>query len=223
MKIGIVIAVERELVSFLESSYTIEEKYKGKIKYYCTKINNNEIYAIKSGWGLIDAAAATQFMISVLDCSAIINFGVTGALDPELEVKELFMVNRCMNYDFDTSCIDPVKKHQYAEYNDEFIPLDRELIEFVKGLRDIKEVNCCSGDQFIEKREDKIERFEAGCQICDMEIAAIARICSLNEVKCLSIKCISDAFDGDGSDFNSNVREASDKAFRLIDEILRKL
>ena len=91
------------------------------------------------------------------------------------------------------------------------------------GLRDIKEVSCCSGDQFIEKREDKIERFEAGCQICDMEIAAIARICSLNEVKCLSIKCISDAFDGDGSDFNSNVREASDKAFRLIDEILRKL
>ena len=115
MKIGIVIAVERELVSFLESSYTIEEKYKGKIKYYCTKINNNEIYAIKSGWGLIDAAAATQFMISVLDCSAIINFGVTGALDPELKVKELFVVNRCMNYDFDTSCIDPVKRHQYAE------------------------------------------------------------------------------------------------------------
>ena len=32
MKIGIVIAVERELVSFLESSYTIEEKYKGMIK-----------------------------------------------------------------------------------------------------------------------------------------------------------------------------------------------
>ena len=95
--------------------------------------------------------------------------------------------------------------------------------EINKGLRDIKEVSCCSGDQFIEKREDKIERFEAGCQICDMEIAAIARICSLNEVKCLSIKCISDAFDGDGSDFNSNVREASDKAFRLIDEILRKL
>lgn len=223
MKIGIVIAVERELVSFLKSSYSIEEKYHGRIKYYSTRINGNEVFAIKSGWGLIDAAAATQFMISVLDCSLIINFGVTGALDPDLKVKELFVVKKCMNYDFDTSCIDDVKAHQYAEYSDEFIPLDESMIKFVKGIKDIREVNCCSGDQFIEKREDKLNRYKAGCQICDMEIAAIARVCSLNEVKCLSIKCISDAFDGDGSDFNNNVREASDKAFRLIDEILKSL
>ena len=56
-----------------------------------------------------------------------------------------------------------------------------------------------------------------------MELAAIVRVCFLNNVKCLSIKCISDAYDGDGSDFITNVRISSDKAFNLISEILTKL
>lgn len=223
MKIGIVIAVEKELVSFLKSSYEIELKSNKNIQYYKTKVNDNEVYAIKSGCGLIDAAAATQFLISVLDVELILNFGVTGALDPSLKVSDLFVVNKCLNYDFDTSCVDPVRKHQYMEFEDEFMPLDRQLIEFVKGIRDIKEVNCASGDQFVEDKKEKEKRFALNCQICDMELAAIVRVCLLNNVKCLSIKCISDAYDGDGSDFITNVRISSDKAFNLISEILTKL
>ena len=223
MKIGIVIAVEKELVSFLKSSYEIEIKSNKNIQYYKTKINDNEVYAIKSGCGLIDAAAATQFLISVLDVELILNFGVTGALDPSLKVSDLFVVNKCLNYDFDTSCVDPVRKHQYMEFEDEFMPLDRQLIKFVKGIRDIKEVNCASGDQFVEDKKEKEKRFALNCQICDMELAAIVRVCFLNNVKCISIKCISDAYDGDGSDFITNVRISSDKAFNLISEILTKL
>lgn len=223
MKIGIVIAVEKELVSFLKSSYEIELKSNKNIQYYKTKVNDNEVYAIKSGCGLIDAAAATQFLISVLDVELILNFGVTGALDPSLKVSDLFVVNKCLNYDFDTSCVDPVRKHQYMEFEDEFMPLDRQLIKFVKGIRDIKEVNCASGDQFVEDKKEKEKRFALNCQICDMELAAIVRVCLLNNVKCLSIKCISDAYDGDGSDFITNVRISSDKAFNLISEILTKL
>ena len=223
MKIGIVIAVEKELVSFLKSSYEIELKSNKNIQYYKTKVNDNEVYAIKSGCGLIDAAAATQFLISVLDVELILNFGVTGALDPSLKVSDLFVVNKCLNYDFDTSCVDPVRKHQYMEFEDEFMPLDRQLIKFVKGIRDIKVVNCASGDQFVEDKKEKEKRFALNCQICDMELAAIVRVCFLNNVKCLSIKCISDAYDGDGSDFITNVRISSDKAFNLISEILTKL
>ncbi len=45
----------------------------------------------------------------------------------------------------------------------------------------------------------------------------------LNKVKCLSIKCISDTFDGDGSMFEENVSKSSDKAFKLLSEILLEL
>ena len=224
MKIGIVIAIERELEAFLKSNYEIDTLDDGCFTCFRTTINNNEVYAIKSGWGLIDAAMATQYLITKYDVEAILNFGVTGALDPSLKVSDLFYVSKCVNYDFDTSCIDDVEKHQYGDMKDMFIYLDEGLIELLKSINpDVKEAVDASGDIFVEKREDKEARFALGCNICDMEIAAIARVSFLNNVKCLSIKCISDEYDGDGQDFEKNVRTSADKAFRLIEQLLNRI
>ena len=224
MKIGIVIAIERELKAFLESEYKIEELQNRSTKYFRTAVGENEVYAIKSGYGLIDAAAATQFLISCCGVEVILNFGVTGALDPVLKVEDLLLVTKCMNYDYDVSPIDPVKRRQYEEFADEFIPLDVEMAGFArKLLPELKDAVCCSGDRFIEERQDKTERFNAGCSICDMELAAIARTCALQGVKCLSVKCISDTFAGDGGDFNTNVSRSAAKAFGLIDRLLNEL
>ncbi len=223
-KIGIVIAIERELEAFLKSSYEIDELDSETFKCFRAIVKGNEVYAIKSGWGLIDAAMATQYLITKYGVEIVLNFGVTGALDPSLKVSDLFYVSKCINFDFDTSSIDDVVKHQYGDMEDEFVPLDSGLIDLVKSIYpEIKEAVDASGDIFVDKKEDKEARFNAGCNICDMEIVAIARVCLLNNVKCLSIKCISDEYDGDGSDFEENVKASADKAFKLIDRILQKI
>lgn len=224
MRIGIVIAIKRELEAFLNSNYEIEEIKEDNFECFKTKINNHDIYAIQSGWGLIDAASATQYLITKYHTEMILNFGVTGALDPTLKVSDLFYVKKCMNFDFDTSTIDDVVKHQYGDLEDEFVYLDEDLIQKVKELfPDIKEAVDASGDMFVDQKEDKEARFQAGCNICDMEIVAIARVCYLNKVKCLSIKCISDEYDGDGKDFEKNVKASANKAFTLIDTLIRQL
>lgn len=223
-KIGIVIAIERELEAFLKSNYEIEEINDGAFTCFKTIINNNEVYAIKSGWGLIDAAMTTQHLITKYNVEIILNFGVTGALDPSLKVSDLFYVSKCINYDFDTSSIDDVVEHQYGDMKDMYIYLDDELIDEVKKIYpEIKEAVDASGDMFVEKKEDKEARFALGCNVCDMEIAAIARVSFLNNVKCLSIKCISDEYDGDGSDFEKNVRISAAKAFKLIDKFINQI
>ena len=56
-----------------------------------------------------------------------------------------------------------------------------------------------------------------------MEIAGIARTCERAGVKCLSIKCISDTFEGNGGDFAANVRKGAEKAFAAIREVLKAL
>lgn len=224
MKIGIVIAIERELEAFLKSSYEIEELSDGDFRTFKTTIKHHEVYAIKSGWGLIDAAMATQYLITKYHVEIILNFGVTGALDPSLKVSDLFYVKKCVNFDFDTSSIDDVVIHQYGDMKDEFIYLDESLIDLVKTIDpEIKEAVDASGDKFIDLKEDKEARFNAGCNICDMEVVAIARVCVLNHVKCLSIKCISDEYDGDGGDFEKNVRESASKAFKLIDTLINTM
>lgn len=224
MRIGIVIAIARELKAFLESNHKIENIIVNNKEIYKTMINDNEIYAIKSGYGIIDASSATQLLITKFDCEIILNFGVTGALDRALKVSDLFVVNKVVNHDFDVSPIDPVKKHQYEEFADEFIPLDESLIKKAKEIcPNLKDAIVASGDRFIEKKEDKIALYNLGCNICDMEIAAIARVCYLCNVKALSIKCISDTFDGDGGDFNKNVTNSANKAFKIIEEFISKI
>ncbi|MCQ2772282.1 MAG: 5'-methylthioadenosine/S-adenosylhomocysteine nucleosidase [Bacilli bacterium] len=224
MVIGIVIAIARELKAFLESDFTVETIKNGYFDVYHCTVNGNEVYATQSGCGKVDAAAATQMLISCYKCEKILNFGVTGALDRNLKVDDLFVVKGSTNYDFDTSPIDPVKKCQYIEFPDIWVPMDEELYKMAKSIRgDLKDAWVATGDAFVEKKEDKDELKSLGCNICDMEIAAIARIAHLNKAGCLSIKCISDTYDGDGGDFATNVTRSAAKAFALLREIILKL
>jgi len=224
MKIGILIAIEREMKAFLESGSEITEMMIGKRKIYRTEMYGHEIYAVRSGYGPIDAAAGTQLLITGTGCEIVMNFGVAGAIVPGLQVEELFLAGKVIHYDYDVSPIDPVKEHQYEEFADEFMPLNEELIQHVTKVKpDIRLVNCASGGRFIEKLEDKENLAALGCQIVDMELAAITRTCFVNQVKCLSIKCISDTFEGDGGDFNTNVIRSAKVAFDVIRDVLKSL
>lgn len=223
MKIGLLIAVESELKAFLESGSGItEEKISGRTVYR-TEIGGNEIYALCSGCGEIDAASGTQILITAYGCERILNFGVTGALDPSLRVEDLFVVKKVLHTDFDISPIDDVKPGQYEEFPDEFIPMDGDLIRAaLRAEPGLREAVVASGDQFVEDREKKRALNARGCDICEMEAAAIARVCYLSGVPCLSIKCISDTFDGNGGDFWTNVERSAEKAFRVLRTILEK-
>ncbi len=224
MKIGIIIAIERELKSFLESGAAITEEHLNNRVIYHTEMYGHEIAAMRSGYGEIDAAAATQLLITHCGIDIVINFGVAGALVPGLMVDDLFLVEKVCHYDYDVSPIDPVKKHQYEEYPDEFIRLDEGLREMVlEKMPSIRTVTVASGDRFVEETEDKHNLAALGCQICDMEIAAISRISLQSGIRCLSIKCISDTFEGDGGDFNTNVIRSAEKAFATLREILQVL
>ncbi|MBO6017691.1 MAG: 5'-methylthioadenosine/S-adenosylhomocysteine nucleosidase [Oscillospiraceae bacterium] len=225
MKIGLLIAIERELEAFLASGEARSEEAVAGRTVYKTRMEGHDVYAVQSGCGEIDASSATMLLIVKYGCDIIVNFGVAGALDADLKVEDLFAAEKVWHYDFDiTSFSDTVKVGQYAEYPDEFIPLDAGLVNLVtERIPGIRKVTVASADKFVEKREEKLRLREAGCGICEMELAAIARVCERSHVKCLSIKCISDAFDGTGADFEKNVRNSAKKAFGAIREVLKAL
>lgn len=224
MRIGLLIAIERELNSFLNIGVDIKTYKIHNRTIYNTKINNNDIYAIQSGCGIIDASSATQLLICQFDVELVVNFGVAGALDKSLNVSDLFVVKGAVNYMYDVSPLDPVLKHQYEEYDDIFIPLSRSEIDWIhKIYPDIIDAYVASGDRFISEKSDKDELRDLGCNICDMEIAGIARVCNICNVKCVSIKCISDTYDGNGEDFTKNVVNSANKAFKVIYDLLKVL
>ena len=225
MKIGLLIAIERELAAFLQSGEErTEETVAGKTVYR-TRMEGHDVYAVQSGCGEIDAAAATMLLILKYGCEVSLNFGVTGALEEDLKVEDLFVAEKAWHYDFDCTAFTGCEKiGQYEEYQDEFIPLDAGLVKLVKErIPGIRKIAVASGDKFVEDRAEKLRLRESGCGICEMELAAIARTCERCGVKCLSIKCISDTFDGNGADFEKNVKASAEKAFAAIREVLKAL
>ena len=224
MKIGLLIAIGREMAAFLASGEERTEESVAGRTVYKTRMEGHEIYAVQSGCGEIDAAAATMLLIVRYGCAVVVNFGVAGALDADLKVEDLFAVEKAWHYDFVVSALGQPKIGQYEEYPDEFIPLDAGLIrlatEIIPGIR---KITAASADKFVEDREKKLRLRAAGCGICEMEIAAIARVCERSGVKCLSVKCISDTFDGDGGDFEKNVKTSAARAFSAIRAILKAL
>ena len=225
MKIGLLIAIKRELAAFLQSGEEISEETVAGKTVYRTRMEGHEIYAVQSGCGEIDAAAATMLLIVRYGCGLVLNFGVSGALEEDLKVEDLFAVEKVWHYDFDvTPFADFVKIGQYEEYPDEFIPLDAELVKLVtERIPGVRKITAASGDKFVEDRAEKLRLRAKGCGICEMEAAAIARTCERNGARCLSIKCISDTFDGNGEDFERNVKRSADKAFGVIREVLKAL
>jgi len=225
MKIGLLIAIERELDAFLQSGEERTEETAAGRTVYKTRMEGHDICAVKSGCGEIDAAAATMLLIVQYGCEAILNFGVTGALEEDLKVEDLFVAEKAWHYDFDvTPFSDCVKVGQYEEYPDEFIPLDAGLVKLVtEKIPGIRKITVASGDKFVEDRAEKLRLRAAGCGVCEMELAGIARTCERSGVKCLSVKCISDAFDGNGADFEKNVRASAARAFAVIREVLKAL
>jgi len=225
-KIGVVVAILRELLAFLNDSSIKSELIKvGKREVYKSIINNNEVYFIKSGWGEIDASSATQILVSNFKCEYILNYGVVGALKKDMNVNDLFLVKKVVHYDFDTSSLDHSKVGQYGEFKDEYMPTSDNLIKLAKTLDStLKEVICASGDKFISDISFKNKLAEAyDASICDMEAAGIVRTSFNNNIDCLLIKCISDSLEGDGSDFEKNVFNSSQKAFKLLKNIFYKL
>jgi adenosylhomocysteine nucleosidase len=225
MKIGLLIAIDRELAAFLQSGEERTEETVAGRTVYKTRMEGHDICAVRSGCGEIDAAAATMLLIVRYGCELILNFGVTGALEEDLKVEDLFVAEKAWHYDFDITAFgESVKVGQYQEYPDEFIPLDAGLVRLVtEKIPGIRRVTVASADKFVEDRSEKLRLREAGCGICEMELAAIARVCERSGVKCLSIKCISDAFDGTGADFEKNVKRSAEKAFGAIRTVLKEL
>ncbi|MBR3333503.1 MAG: 5'-methylthioadenosine/S-adenosylhomocysteine nucleosidase [Clostridia bacterium] len=225
MKIGLLIAIERELAAFLQSGEERTEQTVAGKTVYRTRMEGHDVYAIQSGCGEIDAAAATMLLIVKYGCEVILNFGVTGALEEDLKVEDLFVAEKAWHYDFDVTAFTGCDKvGQYEEYPDEFIPLDEGLVRLVaERIPGIRKIAVASGDKFVEDRAEKLRLRASGCGICEMELAAIARTCDRCGVKCLSIKCISDTFDGNGADFEKNVKASAEKAFGAIREVLKAL
>ncbi len=185
-----VIAMECEAVPVIEAmeTKTRDEQLLG-FRLVQGTICGEELYVLVSGIGKVNAGRATQYAVSVLGASIIINIGVAGGLRPSMHVAEIYGVSGTVQYDFDLVQINHTPMGTLNECEEPLLPLD------TTGLYPLEIVG--SGDRFNDDPADfSLLTQTLGAGIRDMELAAVKQVCMHCGVPCYSFKVISDVAGG---------------------------
>ena len=173
-----------------------------------------QLVVVQCGIGKVNAGICTQTLINSFGANRIINTGVAGSLSPDLTINDFVVSVDAVQHDFDVSPLG-FKKGEIPYTGLVSFAADEELrAQAVKAVRKsapnskVLEGRVCSGDQFIAsaQQQDAITS-EFGGLCAEMEGAAIAQVCQLNEVPFVIIRAISD--DSDNMSFREFQAEAA--------------
>ncbi len=200
MKIGIIVAMGKELKLLLplinsHSTITIND-----ITYHTGTMGAHEITAMQCGIGKVNAAIGTLTLIENFHPDLVINTGVAGGAGNAAGILDVVVAERIAYHDVwcgpGTEWGDAAGCPRYFESVKELSSLP-----CLQEVKNIKHGLICSGDIFISKVEEinRIKSLYPDVLAVDMESAAIAHVCHLKNVMFFCLRVISDT---PGSDDN---------------------
>jgi len=171
------------------------------------------------GIGKVNAAAATMKAICE-GATEIWNAGLCGGFGDDVEVGDVYAVEKAVEYDFDLAKLNGTRVGQLNECDTPYLP-----------LHPLPTANCqppslilATGDHFNDSEADYDLITKVLCaSLRDMEGAAIAHVCRNEGVRCCSVKCVTNVA-GKGSmtgQYEENRRRCLSRLSEALKEILR--
>ena len=187
-------------------------------------LHGREVVVVQCGVGKVNAAICTQTLIREFGATHIINTGVAGSLNNQIDIGDFVICVDAVQHDFNVASLGfangEIPYTGIAAFKAD--PLLRE--KAVEAVRtdapdhQVFEGRVCSGDQFIfqiSQKEEILRNFGGDC--CEMEGAAIAQVCHLNHTPFVIIRAISDKPDGSVFvDFPEFSKEAAASCARIV-------
>ena len=228
MKIGIIVAMEKELELFLPLLENMEERTVEGRKYFTGNIGIHTVALMKVGIGKVNAALNTSVLLRSFSPDWILNSGVAGGADSSMHVLDLLVADAVAYHDV---WCGPGTKWGAADGCEARISTDRRICRLAKEVLGndphFRHGLICSGDIFVSKQEEvkAIKSHFPDALAVDMESGAIAQVCSLSGVPFNVIRVISDT-PGEAeniSQYENFWTDAPRNTFKAITSILHKL
>lgn len=195
MKIGIIVAMEKELnllLPLLENQDTCTAEGH---KYILGRIGHHEVGVMQCGIGKVNAALSTSLMLRMFSPDLIVNTGVAGGADASMHVLDLVVASAVTYHDVwcgpgtewgaASGCATLMKADCAVRAKARDILGDNP--HFREGL-------ICSGDIFVSRPEEVefIKSHFPDALAVDMESGAVAQVCAMAGVPFSIIRVISD-------------------------------
>ncbi len=229
--IGIIGADEMEIAILKEAVSEAKCVTLAGMDFCRGRIGNLCVVIARCGIGKVNAAICAQLLIGQFGAEKIINTGVAGSMNNEIEIGDIVISTDAVQHDFD---ITPLG-YQFGEIPYLGIvafPADKELRALaVRAAKEtapelgVFEGRICSGDQFIAGSAQKeLIRSRFGGMCCEMEGAAAAQVCHLNRIPWVVIRAISDKADETGDvDYPSFAAKAAQVCAGIVRAMLEAL
>ena len=201
--IGIIGAMDEEVATLKEAAKITKTTTISEMEFCEGKLGDNRVIIVQCGMGKVNAGICAHTLINDFGCTKIVNTGVAGSLDNRLDIGDIVVSVDAVQHDFD---VEPIgfKRGEIPYTGLYAFPADEEMravaIEAAgKAAPDVHayEGRVCSGDQFVATEEQKRAiTSDFGGMCCEMEGAAIAQACYLNNTPFVVIRAISDKSGG---------------------------
>ena len=232
-KIGIIGAMAMEVSTLKEEMFDSQQIEKAGMIFYYGSLQGCEVVVVQSGIGKVNAAACTQLLIDLFQVDCVINTGVAGSLDNNINVGDIVISTDAVQHDMSTSA------GAFGDADGQIpgLPVfsfvaDEELRKLAvencqKYLTDIQvfQGRVLTGDIFLadhHRKEALVQEFAGIC--VEMEGAAIAHVAYLNQLPFLIIRAISDKADGSAhTDFPTFAARAAERSVELLLHMLSSI
>lgn len=200
-KLGIIGAMELEVETLLGVMEEKNAREKAGSTFYEGVLEGLPVVVVQCGVGKVNAAMCAQILCDCYGVTHLVNTGIAGSLNAELDIGDLVVSRDAMYHDFDVGSFGypygkvPGMDTVAFPADETMIGLAYEAAESVNpGHTKIGRV--ASGDQFVAEKvlKEKIITVTGG--LCtEMEGAAIAQTAYRNRLPFVILRAISDKAD----------------------------
>ena len=228
MKIGIIIAMDKELRRISELLDGLDVELDGGRKFVTGTLGENELVLHQCGIGKVNAAIGASEMIRRYNPDLLVSTGCAGGGRTDMEVMDIVASTELAYHD--VYCGEAMGKTVYgqvqgmpARYSS---PSD--LVEKAKSVSPRVHAGLIvTGDWFVDSKEkmrEIVSHFPEAAAV-DMESAAIAQTCHIYGIPFISFRVISDIplKDTNAAMYHDFWNTVADHSFETTKEFLLKL
>ena len=229
--IGIIGAMEVEVAILKEKMEDVRIIKKASMDFYEGILAGKKVVVVRSGIGKVNAGICAQILADVFSVDAIINTGIAGSLNKNINIGDIVLSTDVVQHDMDATGFGyrkgqiPQMPVFFFNADDNLRRLAAEVCKEVNPDIQVFEGRIASGDQFVCDQDVKIRIVsEFSAYATEMEGAAIGQAAYLNEIPFLVVRAISDKADGSAQmDYSEFEKAAVDHSVRLTLNMLARI
>lgn len=229
MKIGIIGAMEVEVSALKEAMKADRVVTKAGMNFYEGMLEGTPAVVVQCGVGKVNAAICVQILADLFHVTHVLNTGVAGSLNADLDIGDILVSEIAIQHDVDASALGyqpgKIPGFESREFVADAAMADAAVNACRQANPDVHAVQgrVVSGDQFISDnkiKEHLISEFHGDC--AEMEGASIAQAAVLNGIPFVVVRAISDKADGSAEmDYPSFEKQAAVHCANMVLEFVK--